>query len=201
MSKPPLFRQSPPFYISFLWIPPLNNQIFQWTHKTLKFSSLTRSYLLKVIKFLVKISQFEFLVMTEKKIFVYKHFVHQIFQISFHFVFFFFFFVKLKSPLEKKVTPSFPATPLSKLKSSQVSPFWKFGRKFNPSSRKEGGVHTMVLICQENGRANFNQFNNCTIKILKQVNTSKNFALFCCKNNFICIWSWKSKKESKFEAT
>ena len=36
---------------------------------------LTASYLLKVTKFLVKISQFEFLVMTEKNIFAYKLFL------------------------------------------------------------------------------------------------------------------------------
>ena len=39
------------------------------------YSSLTLSYPLKVTKFLVKISQFEFLVMTEKNIFVYKIFL------------------------------------------------------------------------------------------------------------------------------
>ena len=39
------------------------------------FSSLTPSYLLKVIKFLVKFSQFELLVMTEKNIFAYKVFL------------------------------------------------------------------------------------------------------------------------------
>ena len=38
-------------------------------------TSLTTSYLLKVTKFLVKISQFEFLVMTGKNIFVYKLFL------------------------------------------------------------------------------------------------------------------------------
>ena len=38
------------------------------------FSSLTPSYLLKITKFLVNIHQFEFLVMTEKNIFVYKPF-------------------------------------------------------------------------------------------------------------------------------
>ena len=38
-------------------------------------SFLTPSYLLKVPKFLVKISHFELLVMTEKNIFVYKHFL------------------------------------------------------------------------------------------------------------------------------
>ena len=39
------------------------------------FSSVTPSHHLKVTKFLVKISQFKFLVMTEKNIFVYKHFL------------------------------------------------------------------------------------------------------------------------------
>ena len=39
-------------------------------------SSLAPSYLLKVTKFLVEISQFEFLVMTEKNIFAHKLFCH-----------------------------------------------------------------------------------------------------------------------------
>ena len=39
------------------------------------FSSLIPSHHLKVTKFLVKICQFKFLVMTEKNIFVYKHFL------------------------------------------------------------------------------------------------------------------------------
>ena len=41
--------------------------------------------------------------------------------------------------------------------------------------------------------------------ILKHVNASKYFAFFYCKNNFICIGSWKSvkgwKSKSKFEET
>ena len=40
------------------------------------FLSLTPSHLLKVTKFLVEISQFKFLVMTEKNIFIYKFFCH-----------------------------------------------------------------------------------------------------------------------------
>ena len=43
---------------------PSKNQIFQWTPKSLKVS-----------KFLVKVSQFEFLVMIEKNIFVYQLFL------------------------------------------------------------------------------------------------------------------------------
>ena len=59
----PLFRISPHSILVFQEVPP-KRRIFQWTHK---FSSLTLSYLLKVTKFLVKISQF--------KIFVYKLFL------------------------------------------------------------------------------------------------------------------------------
>ena len=59
-------------------------------------SSLTSSYLLKVAKFLVKFSQFEFLVMTEKNIFVYKFFVIKYFR------FWFIFYVKIATPLPKK---------------------------------------------------------------------------------------------------
>ena len=53
---------------------PPKNQIFQRTPKMLKFFILTSTYLLKVIKFLVKISQFEFLVVTDKNILFYKLF-------------------------------------------------------------------------------------------------------------------------------
>ena len=43
------------------------------------------SYLLKVTKFLGKISRFEFLVMAEKNIFAYKHSLSLIFQILIYF--------------------------------------------------------------------------------------------------------------------
>ena len=64
-----------------------------------------RSYLLKVTKFLGKISQFEFLVMTEKNIFAYKLFL------SLNISDFNLFLCENCNPL-KKVTPSFPATHL-----------------------------------------------------------------------------------------
>ena len=125
----PLFRQSPLLYRFSVNSPP-KRHIFQWTHKIWKFSSLTPSYLLKVTKFLVKISQFKFLVITEKNISVYKLF----FALNIS-DFIFFFFVKLQphspSPLLKKL-PSLQVIVLSSL------PFWKFGRRFNPPSRKEG---------------------------------------------------------------
>ena len=74
-----LFRQSP-LYLGFSWTPPsplphLKMGFFSETQKYLSISLLTPSYLLKVTKFLVKIYQFEFLVMTEKNIFVYKIFL------------------------------------------------------------------------------------------------------------------------------
>ena len=54
--------------------PPLKVRFFSEPPKYC-FPSLTPSYLLKVTKFLGKISQFEFLVMTEKNIFAYKLFL------------------------------------------------------------------------------------------------------------------------------
>ena len=66
----------------------------------IKFLILNPIFLLKVTEFLVKISQFKFLVMTEKNIFVYKLFLSL--NILVH--------VKTATLL-KKTTPSFPATP------------------------------------------------------------------------------------------
>ena len=60
---------NPPRYWFFM-TPPPKRQIFQWTPKILKFFIL-----LKVNKLLLKMSQFEFLVMIEKKIFTYKVFL------------------------------------------------------------------------------------------------------------------------------
>ena len=130
----PLFRQSS-LCISFSWtLPPPKSPIFQWMPKMLKFLIVNPIFLLEVTKFLVKISQFEFLVMTEKNIFVYKLFCHEIFQILVH------FFCKNCKPL-KKITPLFSSNPLSKLKSCQAPPFWKFGRRFNPPQQKGWGAH------------------------------------------------------------
>ena len=73
LTKPPLNLQTlqapffrhpppPPLYIGFLWTPS-ENLIFQWTPKILKSfilnSILNPFNLLKVTKFLVKISQFD----------------------------------------------------------------------------------------------------------------------------------------------
>ena len=55
--------------------PPLKIRCFSEPQKYSSSSLLIASYLLKVTKFLVKISQFEFLVMIEKNIFVYQRFL------------------------------------------------------------------------------------------------------------------------------
>ena len=62
---PPLKTTNPLLKVGFFNEPP----------KYQSFSSLTQSYLLKVTKFLLEISQFEFLAMTEKIFFAYKLFL------------------------------------------------------------------------------------------------------------------------------
>ena len=69
--SPPFLGNLPPLYWFFV-NPPLKVGFFIEPPKYLSFSSLTPSYLLKITKFLDKISWFEFLVMTEKNIFAYK---------------------------------------------------------------------------------------------------------------------------------
>ena len=44
----------------------------------------------------------------------------------------------------KKLLPSFPVTPPSKLRSRQAPPFWKFGRRFTPPQRKRGVAHYVI---------------------------------------------------------
>ena len=104
----------------FIW-----NEIYMKFIFILKFFILHPCYLLKVMKFLVEISQFEFLVVTELQIVVY-------------------FLSKNCTTTQKKVTPSFPATP-SKNCGPANPPFWKCGRRFNiPSSKR--GVHRIKNI-------------------------------------------------------
>ena len=72
----PLFRQFLPRCCFFMNPPPsLKEMDFSVNSDNIKTSSLTPSHFLKVsFKFLVKIYQCKFLVMTEKNIFVYKLF-------------------------------------------------------------------------------------------------------------------------------
>ena len=67
--------------------------------RNIKNFHLKTSHFLKETKFLVKISLFKFLVMTEKNVFVYKCKCHEIFQI------FVYFLCKNWNPLKKKSPP------------------------------------------------------------------------------------------------
>ena len=76
----PFFRQSPTIYWFFVNpLPHSKIQIFPWTPKILKFFILQLILSFKSNLSLVKISQFEFLVMTEQRILVYELFCHKIF--------------------------------------------------------------------------------------------------------------------------
>ena len=83
-------------------------------------SSFTPSYFLKVTKFLVKISQFELLVMTEKNIFAYRLFLLNISD------FILFFMWKLQ-PLPEKSHPLFPSN--SSLKGGGEGAYYGLRRK------------------------------------------------------------------------
>ena len=134
----PLFKQ-PSLYIGFSWNIP-KSRIFQWTPS---FSSLTPSYLLKVTKFLVEISQFEFLVMTEKNIFAHKLILPLNIQIL---IFWFIFLWKLQPTCPPmKSPPSFPANPFYKLRFCQAPPFLKIWLELHLPPSREGWVHTTIV--------------------------------------------------------
>ena len=100
--------------------------------------------LLKVNKFLLKISQFEFLVMTEQSILVYKLFCHEIFQILIYFL-----SKTLQPSPEKSHPPLFflPQQPPSKSWGPVKLPlFWKFVRFNPPPQQKNGGEHTLLSL-------------------------------------------------------
>ena len=129
----PLFRQSS-LYIGFSW-PPIKVGLFSELQKCQSFPFLTPSYLLKVTKFLVKISQFEFLVMTDKNMFAYKlYFLLNISDFSL------FFMWKLQPPWKK--SPPFSQQPLSKRWDLVKPPNFEnlVGGSTCPA---EKGVHTM----------------------------------------------------------
>ena len=137
--------QTPPFlgnpHLYWFFVTPrpsssLKIGFFSEPPKYCSFSSLTPSYLLKVTRSLVKISQFELLVLTEKNIFVYKLFL----SLSISFRFQFIFYVKTALPLEK-VSPSFPANPL-KIEVQSTPSFFKVGKRFKLPQKKKG-VHTV----------------------------------------------------------
>ena len=102
------------------------SQILQWTLKYWSFSSLTPSYILKVTKFFLKISQFEFLVVTEKNIFAYKLFLSldiSDFNLS---------FCDNCNPLWKKSPPLFPSKPRLKVEVLSSPHFLKIWLEAQP---------------------------------------------------------------------
>ena len=70
LSKPYILAFPDPLFLKLVF--------FHESQKYLNFSSFAPSYLLKVTKFLNKISQFAFLVMTEQSILVYKRFLSKV---------------------------------------------------------------------------------------------------------------------------
>ena len=69
--SPPFLGNSHLYTVFFREPPsPLKVQFFSGPQKYSSFSPLTLSYLLKITKFLIKVSQFEFFVMTERKTFL-----------------------------------------------------------------------------------------------------------------------------------
>ena len=126
----------------FLGNPPSKSLFFQWTPKILKFLSLIPSYLLKVTKFLGNISQFEFLVMTEKNNFAYKLFL--LLNISDLNLFFMW---QLHPPPPWKKSPPLSLQPPSKSWGPvNPHPFWKFGWRLNSPPLQKGGC-TLRVSC------------------------------------------------------
>ena len=141
-TPPHFYRQSPHIYWFFVNPPlPLKTRIFTWTPKILKFfilHTILSFRSLEITKFLVKIFQFEFLVMKEPSILVYKLFL--LLNIpNFNFRIFQHFLSKNCNPFPEKSHPLFSSNPsLWKLKSCQAPSFWKLGARFNSPSRKGG---------------------------------------------------------------
>ena len=106
VSTPPPPKYPPPLPSPFSAIPPISWLFVNPPPLPLKLGFFSEPP--KVTKFSLKISQFEFLVMTRQSALVYK------LVLSLNIRDFSLFFVKkLRPPTpEKKVTPSFPATPL-----------------------------------------------------------------------------------------
>ena len=124
----PLFKQPPP--------PPLKVGFLSECPKYQSFSSLTPFYLLKVMKFLVNICQFEFLVMIEKNVFVYKLFL------SLNISDLFIFFCKIATRW-KELPPLFQQPPSQSWGPVQP-PFLKIWWEVQ-SPQQKGSVHTIVM--------------------------------------------------------
>ena len=131
---------------------------FSWNPLKIGFFSeppLTPSHLLKVTKFLVKISQFKFLVMTKKNSFVYKLFL--LLNIS-----------DFSSVCHKKShTPlsSNPPLKIEILSSPPPSLFWKFGRRPTPAAERVGCT-PCIWGCMGPGPMPFFQADQIVLSIL-----------------------------------
>ena len=118
--NPPFFRQCPPTYWFFETPPhPLKVGSFIERPKYLSFSSLIPSYLLKATKLLGGISQFQFLVMTEKNILAYKLFL------SLNISYFNLFLCENCNPCYKIVTNLFSQQTLSKVEVLSNNPLFE----------------------------------------------------------------------------
>ena len=126
----PPFLGNPPLYIGFR-DPPLKVGFFGESPKYLSFSSFTSSYFLKVTKFLGNMSQFEFLVMTEKNIFYYRLFL-SLNILDFNLYFMWKLNPSLPPPLLKKVTPLFPSYPPQKVEILSSPPLLKIWLDVQP---------------------------------------------------------------------
>ena len=102
--------------------------------QNVSFSSLISLYLLKVTKFFVKISQFEFLVRTEKNICVYENILVYI-------------YVKTATLL-KKITSLFPSNLLLKVEVLLSRPFLKIWLEVQPLPQQKGGRGTLCITNQ-----------------------------------------------------
>ena len=147
LSKPP-FQGNPPLILVFR-DPPPKSQISHWTPKILKFLILNTIFFFKVTEFLVKISQFKYLVITERNIFACKLFLSL--NISD-----FIFYVKIANlPCPLKVTLLLPSNPLLKVEVLSSPAIFEnlVGGSIAPplpAERREGGVHSMSYALMTN---------------------------------------------------
>ena len=142
------FLGNAPLHIGFSKPPPhpLKVGSFIELPKYLSFSSLIPSYLLKATKLLGGISQFQFLVMTEKNILAYKLFL------SLNISYFNLFLCENCNPCYKNVTNLFLSKPSLKLRSCQTTPCLKIWLEAQPpphplppSPPAEGMVPTTIV--------------------------------------------------------
>ena len=130
----PIFRQSPTIY----WFFKTSLLKVRSFIEPQRFSPLIPSYLLKVTKLLGKISQLEFLVVTEKNIFGYKLFL------SLNISDFNLFDVKIATPPEKSHPPLSQQPPL-KVDVLSSTPFLKIWRLNLLPEKRWGGVPTRMI--------------------------------------------------------